>query len=118
MRGSSAINWPRSQARNRVIILCMDIHVERLIYVIPAGIIACWLLDRRIWKMNLDWLKKHPTKPRHPYSPLFTAFGVTITCTCLAAIIPWQYAALCFGAFCIFGGFMWILHSRRWWMRN
>lgn len=96
----------------------MEIHIDRLPYVIPAGLLACLVLDRFIWAMNRRWLKMHPGKPRHPYSPLFTALGVVITSTCLAFVIPWQYAAVSFGAYCIFGGTMWLLHGRRWWMRN
>jgi len=96
----------------------MDIHIDRLIYVIPAGLIACLLLDAYIWRTNARWLRRHPTKPRHPYSPLFTAIGVTITSGCLAFVIPWQCAAVSFGGYCIFGGLMWILHALRWWMRN
>lgn len=96
----------------------MDIHFARLFYVIPAGLIACLLLDAFIWWMNAKWIRRHPNKPRHPYSPLFTAIGVIITSVCLAFIIPWQYAAVSFGAYCIFGGLMWILHGLRWWMRN
>lgn len=96
----------------------MEINLDRLIYVIPAGMIACLLLDAFIWRMNARWLQRHPSKPRHPYSPLFTAIGVTITSVCLALIVPWQYAALSFGAYCIFGGLMWGLHSLRWWLRN
>ena len=96
----------------------MDIHLDRLIYVVPAGLIACWLLDKWIWKKNRDWLRDHPHNPRHPYSPLFTAIGVVIVHTCSVFVIPWQYVLVDFGGFVIFGGLMWVLHSRRWWLRN
>ena len=95
----------------------MVIHWERLVFVIPAGVAACLLLDAFIWWLNRRWLHLHPKRPRHPYSPLFTALGVVIVHVCTAFIIPWRYVAISFGAFCIFGGLMWGLHQYRWWTR-
>lgn len=96
----------------------MEINLDRLIYVIPAGVVACLLLDQYIWWMNRRWLKMHPNKPRHPYSPLFTAIGVIIVHTCTAFVIPWRYVLIDFAGFIVFGGLMWYLHSRRWELRN
>ena len=96
----------------------MDIRFQNLLYVIPAGFAAIAILDIVIWRVNGWWEKKHPTKPRHPFSPAFTAGGVVIVHACSAFVIPWQYVLVDFAGFVIFGGTMWILHQIRWKRRN
>ena len=96
----------------------MQIEWPNLLYIIPVGFIAIILLDVVIWRVNGWWEKRHPTKPRHPFSPAFTAAGVIIVHTCSAFLIPWQYVVTVMGGFVIFGGTMWILHQIRWTKRN
>lgn len=93
-------------------------YAERLWYVIPALFVFCFWLDRHIWKKNEEWLQKHPDQPRHPYSPYFTALGVTGVTVGLAFLVPWQYAAVSYGLYIIYGGLMWLLHGRRWMFRS
>jgi hypothetical protein len=95
----------------------MLFHTERLIYVVPALFVFCFLLDQFIWWLNHRWLRRHPGNPRHPYSPLFTAIGVTGVTGALALLVPWQYAAVSYALYIVYGGLMWLLHSRRWMFR-
>lgn len=95
----------------------MTFYADRLIYVLPALLVFCIALDAFIWWMNARWLKRH-SNPRHPYSPLFTAIGVTGVTAGFAFLVPWQYAAVSYGLYVIYGGLMWLLHGRRWMMRS
>ena len=96
----------------------MIIYTERLTFVIPALFFFCFALDQFIWLLNERWLRLHPQNPRHPYSPLFTAIGVTGVTIGFAFIVPWQYAAVSYALYIIYGGIMWLLHSRRWMFRS
>lgn len=92
-------------------------YTDRLIYVLPALLVFCIVLDRHIWRKNQEWLAAHPNQPRHPYSPLFTAYGVTGVTVGLALLVPWQYAAVSYALYIVYGGLMWLLHGRRWMFR-
>ena len=85
-----------------------------LIFLSVCVIIHDWL----IWQVNLWWSTHNPTQPRHPFSPLFTAFGVAYVCAGSAFIIPPVYSLIVFILFFIFGGIMGLLHLRRWWIRQ
>ena len=81
--------------------------------------LACVIAhDAFIWWVNLDWAKKHPTQPRHPYSPAFTAIGVTYICLGSAFLIPPILALVVYLGFFAFGGLMGLLHFIRWWWRQ
>lgn len=95
----------------------MVFYAENLWYAVPLGLILCLALDRYIWSVNLKWTAVHGNA-RHPYSPLFTALGVTIVCAMLALLIPWTYVLIVYLAFCLYGGLMWYLHGRRWRLRR
>jgi hypothetical protein len=95
----------------------MVFYADRLWFVVPALFIFCFALDAFIWWMNQRWLRRHPGKLRHPYSPLFTAIGVTGVTAGLAFLVPWQYAAVSYGLYVVYGGLMWLLHARRWMFR-
>jgi hypothetical protein len=95
----------------------MVFYAENLWFVVPGLFVFCFLLDAFIWWMNQRWLRLHPGKPRHPYSPLFTAIGVTGVSIGLAFLVPWQYAVISFGLYVVYGGLMWLLHARRWMLR-
>ena len=86
------------------------------ILVALAGCVA--LHDWGIWKVNLWWSHRHPTQARHPFSPLFTAIGVSYVCACAAFVIPPRHALFVFSLFFVYGGIMGLLHFRRWWIRQ
>jgi len=91
------------------------IRFENLPFV-ALGLLACVILhDWLIWKVNRWWSNRHPEHPRHPFSPLFTAIGVTYVCIGAACLIPPHLAGLVFVLFFIYGGMMGMLHFRRWW---
>lgn len=96
----------------------MDFNTANL--PIAAVLLLAWCLglDSFIWWLNLRWDQHNPQNPRHPYSPLFTAIGVSGVCLAMLLIIPWQYVAMFFAVFVVYGGLMWILHARRYWIRN
>ena len=94
------------------------VPIPALLLVLALLAVFCFVLDQFIWLMNERWLRLHPQNPRHPYSPLFTAIGVTGVTLGFAFIVPWQYAAVSYALYIIYGGIMWWLHSRRWMFRS
>lgn len=96
----------------------MEINYQYLPVVAIVLLGYCIWLDGYIWRKNAEWDKKHPDNPRHPYSPLFTALGVTGIHLALLFLVDWQYVAVSYAAFIIYGGMMWLLHNRRWVLRT
>lgn len=96
-----------------------NINWQNLIYITPIGFIGCLILNYLIIEpVNNWWEKKHPTKPRHPFSPAFTAVGTVMVVWLSAYLIPWQHSLIVLAGFFLFGGTMWILHQIRWKRRN
>jgi hypothetical protein len=94
----------------------MVFHADRLWYVVPLLFVFCLALDAFIWWLNGRWLERH-ANPRHPYSPLFTAIGVTGVTIGLGVLTDWRYAAVSYALYIVYGGLMWLLHGRRWMYR-
>lgn len=95
----------------------MEFYTQNLWFAAPLGLFLCVWLDVYIWRENHRWQKLHGNA-RHPYSPRFTALGVTAVCLTLALLIPWRYVLVVYLAFCVYGGLMWYLHGRRWRLRR
>lgn len=96
----------------------ITIHLDRIWYVAISLTLYCIALDIFIWRMNHRWTQMHPNRPRHPYSPLFTALGNLALIAGLGALTNWQAAAVMLVLNIIFGGIMWRLHARRWMFRS
>ena len=94
------------------------IRFENLPYVLLFWLACVAAHDWFIWRVNTWWSKKHPTQPRHPYSPAFTAIGVSYICLGSAFLIPPVLAGVVYLGFFVFGGVMAILHLFRWWIRQ
>jgi len=96
----------------------MEIYYRNIPLVLVFLTVFCFWLDGYIWRVNIRWAKDHPDQPRHPYSPRFTAMGVTgVVAIALPFLIPWGYAAIAYALFIVYGGLMWWLHHRRWEIR-
>lgn len=97
----------------------MDINTELIKPIIAIGIVGCLAMDLLIiWPVNRWWSKNHPSKPRHPFSPAFTALGVLWVLYLSTYVIPWQHVLVVLAGFIVFGGTMWLLHAIRWKIRD
>ena len=92
----------------------MDIHAERLIYVIPIGLIGIYVFSRYMKHLEDEWVRVHKSQPVHPYGPPFTVVGVSFIHILTAFIIPWQYALVSYGLYIVLGGFMWATRWALW----